>query len=54
MSSHAAKAWNSDPSDDDTYDAHVQATVDAMPPLRPEQITTLSALFDHQPGGDAA
>lgn len=38
---------------DDGYDAHVQACVDAMPPLRPEQITKLAALFDYD-GSDAA
>jgi len=40
---------------DATYEAHVQACVDAIPPLRPEQIATLSALFDYHPdnGGGA-
>ena len=38
------------------YDAHIQAIVDAWPPLRPDQIAALSALFDWQPdqGGDDA
>ncbi|MGZ4763921.1 MAG: hypothetical protein ACXV7I_15915 [Ilumatobacteraceae bacterium] len=39
-----------DPSPDDGYyDAHVEAVVDAMPPLRPEQIAKLAALFDYRP-----
>ena len=46
-----------DPQPHDTErEAYIQATVDAMPPLRPEQIAELSALFDYEPpeGGDAA
>ena len=37
-------------------EAYIQATVDAMPPLKPEQIAALSALFDYEPpdGGEAA
>lgn len=31
------------------WDACVQADIDAMPPLRPEQISRLSALFDYPP-----
>jgi excisionase family DNA binding protein len=38
------------------WDAYVRKVVAAAPPLRPEQIAALAALFDHQPaadGGDA-
>ena len=37
------------------WDAYVRKVVAAAPPLRPEQIAALSALFDYQPvpyGGD--
>jgi hypothetical protein len=38
-------------------DAYIDAVVEAAPPLRPEQVAKLSALFDWQPerdGDDAA
>jgi hypothetical protein len=36
------------------WDAVIDAEVAAAPPLRPEQIATLSALFDCQPDNSGA
>ena len=41
----------------DEREAYIQKTVDAMPPLRPEQIAALQVLFDWDPprdGGNTA
>jgi excisionase family DNA binding protein len=36
------------------WDAYVRKAAAAAPPLRPEQIAALSALFDYQPDGAAS
>lgn len=34
------------------WDAYIRKVVAAAPPLRPEQVAALSALFDYQPAAD--
>jgi excisionase family DNA binding protein len=36
------------------WDAYIRKVVAAAPPLRPEQVAALSALFDWQPGNGGA